>query len=59
MSDILTIKQVAERLKVSERTIRNWIDKGDLKAYRFGLQYRIDETDLQTFIQNSKVKGDN
>lgn len=59
MSDILTIKQVAERLKVSERTIRNWIDKGDLKAYRFGLQYRIDETDLNEFIKKSKVKGDN
>ena len=58
MSEVLTIKEVAERLKVSERTIRNWIEKGELIAYRFGLQYRIKPEDLDTFIQKSKVKGD-
>lgn len=58
MSEVLTIKEVAERLKVSERTIRNWIESGKLNAYRFGLQYRINAEDLNTFIENSKVKGD-
>ena len=41
----LTIKQVAERLQLSERTIRRWIKNGRLRAAefpgRFGVEYRI------------------
>lgn len=58
MSEVLTIKEIAEQLKVSERTVRNWIDKGDLIGYRLGGQYRVNTADLNTFIEKSKVKGD-
>lgn len=59
MDELLTIKEVAEFLKVSERTVRNWIDKGELKAFRFGLQYRIKKADFENFITNSEIKGEN
>lgn len=58
MHEVLTIKEVAERLKVSERTVRNWIEKGDLTGYRLGGQYRVNTSDLNLFIEKSKVKGD-
>ena len=48
---LLTIKQAAEHLQVSSKTIRRWIDTGDLIAHRLGRQWRISETDLQTFIR--------
>lgn len=51
----MTITEVAERLKVSDRTVRNWIEKGTIKAYRFGLVYRIKKEDFEEFVNNSQV----
>ena len=51
LPNLLTIKQAAEHLQVSSKTLRRWIDTGDLIAHRLGRQWRISETDLQTFIR--------
>jgi len=48
---LLTIKQTAKHMQVSTKTIRRWIKSGDLVAHRFGRQWRISKTDLQTFIR--------
>ena len=45
-----TIAEVAERLRVSTRTVRRWIEAGDLVAHRFGGIVRIAETDLRAFL---------
>lgn len=55
MEDLLTISEVAELLKVSDRTVRNWIEKGTIKAYRFGLVYRIKKADFDEFVKQSQV----
>ena len=51
---LLTIGQVAEQLLVSTKTVRRWIKSGDLVAHRFGRQWRISESDLQTFIRTRR-----
>src|SRR5690242_7918868 len=42
---MLTVKQVADRMSVDERTVRGWIQKGELKAVNIGgrlrREYRI------------------
>lgn len=43
---LLTIPEVADYLKISTKTVRRWIDRGDLHAYRVGRQLRIAEEDL-------------
>lgn len=48
---LLTIEQTAEHLQVSTKTIRRWIDAGDLVAHRFGRQLRISNQDLQAFVR--------
>ena len=58
MNEILTISEVAELLKVSDRTVRNWIEKGTIKAYRFGLVYRIKKEDFDEFVKQSEVNFD-
>lgn len=58
MNEILTIAEIAETLRVSNRTVRNWIDSGKLKAFKFGLQYRINKEDFEEFIKNSEVKNE-
>ena len=46
---LLTIKQVAEILQVSERTVFRYIKDGKLKATKIG-QWRIKKEDLDKFI---------
>jgi excisionase family DNA binding protein len=46
MSDFYSIEQVAERLGVHVRTVRNFIRDGRLSAIRIGKQYRIAADDL-------------
>ncbi len=48
---LLSIAQTAEHLQVSTKTIRRWIETGDLVAHRFGRQWRISDIDLQNFIR--------
>jgi excisionase family DNA binding protein len=33
MEEFLTVAQVAERLKLNQQTVRNWIDAGTLPAF--------------------------
>ncbi|GEA14668.1 DNA-binding protein [Moorella sp. E308F] len=39
--------ELARMLKVSERTIRRWVQKGDLPALRYGRQLRIPASALE------------
>ena len=49
---VYTVQEVAQRLKVSEKTVRVWIDQGDLPAFNIGKRgYRIRESDLSAFIE--------
>jgi excisionase family DNA binding protein len=50
-----TLPEVAERLKVSRRTVYRWIKNGDLNAYQFGREYRITERDLQDFLKRHRT----
>jgi excisionase family DNA binding protein len=56
----LTLPEVAERLKVSRRTIYRWIKSGDLDAYQFGREYRITESALKDFLEahRFRTRGD-
>ncbi|MFC1663420.1 helix-turn-helix domain-containing protein [Patescibacteria group bacterium] len=51
MEKFLTVKEVANRLKVSERTIFRYVKKGELKASKIG-HWRINEDDLTKFIKS-------
>src|SRR5580765_6762544 len=45
--ELYSVEQVAERLGLHVRTVRNYIRDGRLKAVRIGKQYRIADEDLQ------------
>ncbi len=51
ISSLLTIAEVAERLRVNPKTLRRWIAGGDLAAYRVGRQWRITEDQLTQFLR--------
>lgn len=47
-----TLKEVAEYLKLNRQTLYNNIKRGNIKAVKYGKEYRITEEQLQDLIQN-------
>lgn len=50
-SEILTIKEVAEYLKVNERTIYRLANKGKIPAFRVGNNWRFERAKIAQWIQ--------
>ena len=48
--EFLTVQEASQRLKVTEQTIYNWIDAGDLKSVRVGRGVRIPRSWLNEFV---------
>jgi len=49
-----TERTLADFLAVSDRTIRNWIRRGDLPSYKFGAARRIDPADVKRFLDRHR-----
>jgi excisionase family DNA binding protein len=50
---LLTVREVAERLRSSPETVRRWLRQGKLRGFRPGgtkLGYRVSEAELQRFL---------
>ncbi len=47
----LSVEEIAHTLKMDVETVRNWIRRKQLKAYRFGRDYRIRRQDFDTFVR--------
>ena len=45
----LTVKEAAQRRKLSEKTIYRAIESGDLSAHRFGRAIRLSESNLARY----------
>ena len=53
MSELYSVEQVAERLGLHVKTVRNYVREGRLKAVRIGKQYRIAGEDLAALTGGS------
>jgi excisionase family DNA binding protein len=55
-----TIQQVAEKLQVTDRTVRRWIEDGKLAAVRFSESQqghvRITDSDLREFVERHRIR---
>jgi len=49
-STFFTERSLAAYLAVSDRTIRNWIRRGELPSYKLGASRRIDPADVEDFL---------
>jgi PTS system nitrogen regulatory IIA component len=48
--DILTIDEVAQYLRVSERTVYDWAQKGDIPSGKIGTAWRFKKTELEKWV---------
>jgi excisionase family DNA binding protein len=49
-----TERTLADYLAVSDRTVRNWIRRGELPSYKLGAARRIDPTDVKDFLSRHR-----
>jgi excisionase family DNA binding protein len=54
---LLQLKEVAEILAVSVKTVRRAISAGDLPIHRFGRLLRISENDLAAYVDQRRCHG--
>lgn len=52
----LSTGEAAKRLGITTRTLYRFIDAGDLPAYRFGRVIRLQEDEVDTFIQTCRIE---
>ena len=52
---LLTVREVAERLAVSEKTVRRLIERGELPVLRVGVQIRVDAAQLEAWLHAGDV----
>lgn len=49
---MMTIKDVAEKLRISTKTVYRLINQGAVQPVKIGRATRIEDTDLQNYIQS-------
>lgn len=54
---MLTLRETAERLNVSEKTIRRLVANRELAAIRVGNQLRLDADQLEAWISQASSNG--
>lgn len=52
-----TVKEIGDRLEVSEATVRGWIKDGALRAIDIGKGWRIADRDLDDFLTRRETRA--
>ena len=55
--DILTIEEVAGYLRVSERTVYDWAQKGEIPAGKIGTVWRFKKSEVENWV-NARLSSD-
>lgn len=55
-ADWLSTADAAKSLGITPRTLYRFINQGDLAAYRFGRVIRVKRTDVDAFIESSRIE---
>jgi putative molybdopterin biosynthesis protein len=53
--EFLTVEEIAKRLKIKEFTVRDWIRKKELPAYRIGKTYRVLLKDYEEWLKKRRT----
>ena len=52
MHEIMTIEEVSAYLRVSERTVYDWAQKGDLPGGKLGTTWRFKREDVENWVDS-------
>ena len=52
----LSTQEAARRLGITTRTLYRFVDQGELPAYRMGRVIRLQATDIDAYIERSRIE---
>jgi excisionase family DNA binding protein len=55
--EFLKVEEVAALLKIKEKTVREWIGRGELEAYKIGKEWRVRRDHLDAAIEARRIGG--
>lgn len=53
MNNLLTLEEVATRLRVKVKTVRAWLQRGRLRGIKAGRLWRVPTDALEAFVKES------
>lgn len=53
---MLTTKEVMQVLRIGRTTLYRYMEKGKLRAYKYGRDLRFKESDIKAFIETHEKK---
>ena len=56
--DIITIEEVAKYLRVSDRTVYDWAQKGEIPAGKIGTVWRFKKSDIINWVNERLSSND-
>ena len=51
-NEIMTLEEVANFLRMSERTVTEWVNKGKLPGGKFGTSWRFQRTEIENWVNS-------
>lgn len=57
VDDILTIEEVAKYLRVSDRTVYDWAQKGEISAGKIGTVWRFKKSEVENWVNERLSSG--
>lgn len=57
LPEIMTLEEVAGHLRVSERTVYDWAQKGEIPCGKFGTSWRFRREDINRWIDSQMTPG--
>lgn len=57
IDDILTIEEVAKYLRVSERTVYDWAQKGEIPSGKIGTVWRFKKSEIEKWVNDRLSSG--
>lgn len=52
----VNLEDVAEHLSLSQDTVRTWIKKGKLPAYKAGKRYKFKISEVDEWVRTGRIK---
>lgn len=52
---LLSPEEVAKRLAISPKTVREYLREGRIKAMKVGRLWRVRESDLQQYLKGDRI----
>lgn len=52
--ELITVKEAAERLAITERALREWLKRGDIQGIKMGRIWRLEKSVVEDFINDNR-----